>query len=363
MAGPKLRGYTRVSTILNNIDDQGGIPIWRQRKAMEGFVARDDLWAKASAAVIAGNARELDAVVAEAIEQGRASEGANIGTSIHSFFEEVVRQGDEALAAIPQPWGAHVRAVFDALGAAGISVLECERILFIPELDDVVGTMDHRLLLPDGRQVVGDLKTGNLAYLFKPKLSAQLASYAHATRVYVGGEPEFDGYGRYRLPDPSTKSWADIEPIDQEVGLVTHLDKDSGAVQLRYVDLVKGWEFARIARQIYDLKKVTIGSSMTAPDPGALSPAPAGRKRRPSVLERAHPTKPPLTRAGLRDQVRQYLGCEDRDRAATFEHHLRLLWPDGVPTLASTHEHTPSELVIIDQAVVKAAAEAEMPFL
>lgn len=222
------RAWTRATTLASAIADTHALTKWQLRMAIKGLAMRQDLLALAAAASIEDKAT-LDRVAEDAKQIAGSSAGANAGTALHSFTEAVDRGED---VQIPPPWDADITAYKRTLAEHGITTHPqwVERITIVPEFG-VAGTLDRIVTLPDGRQVIGDIKTGrDLSYSW-PEIAIQLALYAHATHMWSG-------------------SWEPMPKVDHTEAVVFHVPAGQGRCQLYTVDIAAGWEMAAIAHQV-----------------------------------------------------------------------------------------------------------------
>lgn len=229
--------YTRVTTFASSIDDRWNLEAWKVRMAATGLVERADLFAQVAANV--GNKKKLDSLCNEAIEAAKGSAGANLGSALHSFTEQI----DLGLSPIiPDPWNADIDAYRSTLAANGVRIdpRYVERIVVHHDLG-VAGTFD-RLVTVDGwpLPVIADLKTGNLEHASAfGAIAVQLACYANAQELY----------------DPVSDSTEPMPPVDVTRALVIHLPAGQAACTLHLVDLTAGWQAAQLCAQVRDWRK------------------------------------------------------------------------------------------------------------
>lgn len=247
----KERAWTRATTLSSSIADTYGLTRWQMRMVAKGLGMRTDLLALAAAAHV-DDKQTLDRVAEDAKEAAGSSAGANAGTALHSFTEANDR--GEA-PEIPQPWAADVKAYRETLDGHGITVHPewIERITVCPRYG-VAGTFDRIVTLPDGRRVIGDVKTGkDLSYSW-PEIAIQLALYANASHMWGG-----DG-------------WEPMPDLDPTEAVVMWLPVGKGECQLFTVDTVAGWAMADIAYQVRQWRARKDLARL-------LPPTPAARKR------------------------------------------------------------------------------------
>lgn len=303
--------YTRATTIAKTLDDLNNLMRWQQRMTAIGLVARRDLFARV-AATDSDDKKQLDRLCEEAFEAAKGSAGANLGTALHTFCERA-DIGD--LTPVPAPWDADVAAYRAALDSAGITVAaeHVERVVLCSELS-VAGTFDRILRLPDGRFVIGDLKTGG--YLGWQAFAVQLAIYAHADHIY-------DAVNDRLEPMPT---------VDQDTAVIIHLPAGQATCTLYELDIRDGWGWARTACELRAWRtRKNLGRPLTT----------TGPSRRDRLVARL-------------EQLREH-------HPAAFE-ALAATWPTGVRTFRASQAQTVGELDRIEAAIVAVEARFSVPF-
>ena len=227
-------GYQRATTFAKMVADTTGLSKWQQRMVALGLAQRPDLLALAASA--AEDKRRLDGVCKDALDAAAAGAGANTGTALHSFSEQV----DMGLpVAIPAPWDADIAAYSAALTEAGVT-MELEHIEQVVILDTlkVAGTFD-RVVTVDGRRYVADLKTGrDLSYSWG-EIAVQLALYANADAIL----------------DTETGERRPMPEVDRERALVIHLPAGTATCTLHWVDISAGWEMVETIARVRSWRK------------------------------------------------------------------------------------------------------------
>lgn len=222
----KERAWTRATTLSSTLADTYGLTQWQLRMVAKGLGMRPDLLALAAAAHV-DDKDTLNRVASDAKEAAGSSAGANAGTALHSFTEAVDRGED---AQIPDPWAADIAAYVAAINEHQMTVHPewVERITVVPRFG-VAGTFDRILTLPDGRRVIGDVKTGkDLSYSW-PEIAIQLALYANATHMW------------------NVDHWEPMPVLDPSEAIVIWLPVGRATCELHTVDTVAGWEMASVA--------------------------------------------------------------------------------------------------------------------
>lgn len=222
----KEQAWTRATTLASTLADTYGLTQWQMRMVAKGLGMRSDLLALAAAAHV-DDKTTLNRVANDAKEAAGSSAGANAGTALHSFTEAVDRGEDSQ---IPDPWKADIDAYVATLKAHRVNVHPewIERITVVPQFN-VAGTFDRILTLPDGRKVIGDVKTGkDLSYSWG-EIAIQLALYANATHMW------------------NVDRWEAVPTLDTSEAVVIWLPVGRATCELFKVDITAGWEQAEVA--------------------------------------------------------------------------------------------------------------------
>lgn len=279
----KTKGYTRVTTYIDGLDDKTVLTKWKMRTLLEGAAAdmvgdRDD-WSIATvgramirldAALADIDSREkidgellglrraellkehrtlLEGIAEDLMERGGAHEKANKGTDLHRYTE-LVDHGRPLPDDITESDRRDVEAYKAKMAELGIDVLWTERRVVLDDIQ-VSGTMDraYHVKLPGAQRrirVVGDLKTGSVSW-GAGKISMQLALYARGL-----------GYDHAKPLERERLS------LSKVYGLLVHLPQGEGVCEVYLVDLelaAKGLalaaqvrEWRNTSKRAYDLK-------------------------------------------------------------------------------------------------------------
>lgn len=252
----KLVG-SRATTLAKALDDQSGLIKWSSCATLDGAFARDDLRARFQS-LDPADKRGRYQVAEQMKEAGAASRGANLGTALHAFTERLDR-GEIEVDQVPAEWRDRIAAYSDVTRAAGwrFSPQLVERITAVEVADELVaGTFDRVAMLPDGRLVIADVKTGSLDYAGL-SIAVQLAVYAHGRALRPAGEePDRDRWGRYLVPGWDDETWQPMPPVDQVEAWVIHLPATGEpSCTLHSVDIAAGWEAAQVAAAVRAWRK------------------------------------------------------------------------------------------------------------
>ncbi len=226
----KERAWTRATTFAKTISDMYGLARWQERMVAKGIATRSDLYALAAATNV-DDKTKFDKICEDAKEAAKASSGANLGTALHAFTEQVDAGED---VAVPEPWDKDIAAYTATVAQAGLVMHPqwIERIVVLPEYG-VAGTLD-RLVGPTLR--VGDVKTGkDLSYSWG-EICIQLALYAASRWMW----------------NPDTKTFERMPQVDQEQAIVLHLPVGKARCDLYTVDIAAGIEAVQLCQQVRD---------------------------------------------------------------------------------------------------------------
>lgn len=219
------QALTRVTTFVEALDSGGGaLTRWTIARALTGL-RLDDAMRKRLMALDPDDAPALNALAEAAQLRGGSKLDADIGTALHLVTEHHDLTGE--VPDLPDAWRGHLDAWVAATGHH--EMVHVERSGYIAE-HALVGTIDRLVRLPDGRCRVLDLKTG--AKVRKLTYAAQVAVYAHASHLWIGGE------------------WVEAPEIDHETAWLAHLSATTGVCEIHTVDISRGWELAGVAAHV-----------------------------------------------------------------------------------------------------------------
>lgn len=232
--GGKPRGYTRVTTVAKTLDDGGGLMPWKATATVVGALRRPGLMARWQALLATnpdpwydGGKDDCKRLVEECTTAGGSTDRADIGTALHQMTEEVDAGRLDPASLLPG-MRADIEAYRATMDRAGVLIdpRYIEALVILDEYE-VAGTADRlRCKLPDGRIVVGDVKTGTDLKYSAQSIAVQLAAYAHANAVY----------------DQESEARAEMPKLDQDVALVIHLPAGEARCELLLIDIAAGWQ-------------------------------------------------------------------------------------------------------------------------
>lgn len=237
----KPLAYRRASTVAGALDSKDGLIAWFQRRLMQGLTVDPSILDEAKGYFAAETDKRhpehrdakkaLDALAAKARELGESDKAADIGTMLHEYCVVADDMGD--LSTVPEEYRADLSAYIEAMD--GIKVLDSEQFVVVDQIK-VAGTYDRLLMLPDGRVILADIKTGADVPRYPHSTCHQLSIYAHGMRY----DPD-DGH---RTP---------IHPrLDQSVGMLIHLPQGEARCDLYMLDIEQGWDWMLVAADLHD---------------------------------------------------------------------------------------------------------------
>jgi hypothetical protein len=246
--------WDRATTLAGLHEDHAPLEKWQLRQALDG-VTRDpeiltevrglveqaeaaDNWRDANAPK-----KKLDALAVRALDTAGSYDGSTWGTLLHTITEWAdAGRLDEVLPEITS-WGPKGEMLLRDLDVYTKTMAE-NGLVCPPEYIERImvnlpcssgGTMDRMIRLPDGRLVIGDLKTQKDMDFGCLKIAAQLAEYAFASGLLSED-------GRSIEPMP-----ADLDPT---MAIIMHLPvgkAECRLIQLTPEDMELGWALAQHA--------------------------------------------------------------------------------------------------------------------
>lgn len=342
----KVEGYTRATTIAKTLDDGGGLLNWRSRMCALGLSKRPDL-----VALVAGtddnDRRALDEICERAAEAGGSTIRRDLGIALHAALEASWADVDAA----PEHFAKDVVAVHEALAAAGLAVLPslAERVV-VNDAYKVAGTFDLVLTDANGEFYVADIKTGSSIVYGALGFAIQLALYATANNLYVQGAAK-DGSEDLREEMPA---------LNQNHGVILHVEPYSAKCELHWIDLATGREALNLAMAVREMRKVKVLSPVEPANLPAFEEEDLEEQAVAAVLE-AFPgaERVPLVSDEWRAWATKRIAAII---AADHKADLLIGWPEGVPTLKSGEPITGEQGQRLAQLLGQIEAKHQLPF-
>ena len=274
MPDGKSKRYARQSSHGDTLEEKSGLNNWLVAKAVEGAAKDQSILARAIAASpYEDHKSDWTAIRQDAIQAGRGSYKADIGTAVHAMSERWEMEADYDPGGIYSPALEAYSKLQNELGLKS-QLIECQ---FVNDEFNTAGTADRlyeltkplitpsdEVLLP-GTLVIGDLKTGSSLEFSAPGYAIQIAGYA--------GGSLYDVVNNVRIPTPS---------INQRWAIIMHLDVESAHCEFIWIDLEVGRFGARLAEEVREWRrawrrkdgyKASMLAVKVAPDP-AVEPEP-----------------------------------------------------------------------------------------
>lgn len=241
--GGKATGYTRVSKFAKILDDPFKLCEWQQKAAVLGTVLDRDLHDRVEQ-VLNDYPHPLDEkdakqrlqyVIERAKKIAGAERAADRGTDLHSYTDVIDATGD-----LPDVDEETQKRLIEYVNATtGMGILSIEQFV-VNDKYKTAGTFDRLLRMPDGRAVVGDLKTGSWDAIYPMGVIMQEAQYATGNTY-----------------DPKTGERGDIHPdLDPNEGILIHLPNKGEGCHLYSLDLEWGRWALDVAMNLRDARKI-----------------------------------------------------------------------------------------------------------
>jgi hypothetical protein len=336
----KPTGYTRATTVAKTLDDESNLKTWAQRMTALGLAGRPDLVALV-AATDPEDKKTLNNICERASEAGGATVRRDLGTALHKMLED--SWFDPSYSA-PAQFVADVRAVHEALAAAGFTVVAgmTERMI-VNDRHQIAGMFDLLLATNgDDELIMADIKTGSSVDFGALGWATQLAIYANADALYRQGRAA-DGSEDVREPMPN---------INKRTGVIIHVQPESGACDLHWLDLEAGAEALELAMEVRRLRKFKPLHKID------IAPAETPVEHVARIFDTT-PAEIELVSQEWREWIR---GRVVEIIANGNESQLAFVWPPGVPTLASGHAITIAQGEQIARAVSEVEKTHGLPF-
>lgn len=314
----KNQRFSRPSNWGKDLDDENALVNWKINRAIEGVAKDKALQARAVSLDPDADRSEWGDLREAAINAGRGSQSADIGTALHKMTERW--EQDDKYDPGP-PYTAHLEAYTAEMKRLGL-ISQMYEFKTVNEEYRAAGTADRLwelswdLVLPNGDTlpagtlVIGDLKTGKSLDLSAPAYSVQMAIYAQG-ELYDVADDRF-------LPTPV---------INQEWGIIAWLPSKGEIVcEFRWVDLTAGNYGAWLTHEVRDWRKKWGNGTYACPrigEPAVADPVEVAE----AALVEAFDAVPEV------DALIEY----GRTRLKAVGEHpearkkCQLFWPDDVP--------------------------------
>lgn len=234
------RGWTRATTYAKTISDTFKLHQWQERGVAKGLFLRPDLYALVGST---DDKKELNQICEDAKTAAGSKVGANLGTAVHNYTEQLDRGVEFRNIGIPPTIAHDVLSYGDMMSSYGLKPIPelIERVVLNTKLG-VAGRLDRILTntKPVGRWqepgelFIGDVKTAaNIGYSWL-EVSIQLAIYANSDYFW----------------NIETQTYEHVPQLDLEEAIVMHVPVQQGQATPYRVDIAKGWMYAQLAGEI-----------------------------------------------------------------------------------------------------------------
>lgn len=236
--GGPAEPYVRVSTMAKVLDDQTMLNKWKYRMLLTGLQAREDLQLLLQH-VDVEDKDALNALANDAFDASGMDKAANMGTVVHSWTEDIDRG---KIPNVTAKYKGDLDAYQSTIHGAGITPKKVEVFVVNDELK-CAGTFDRLYTLPNGKDVIGDVKTG-------------LNAAAYGT---VSAAIQESVYANSYLYNPETYERTPIsDTLDKTVGIMVHLPLGQGKCELIGLDFVKAYRLAQLSAEVYQARATQI---------------------------------------------------------------------------------------------------------
>lgn len=363
----------RSSSLGDTLDEKSALNNWLINRAIDGIAAKPELVARVLAAKEDDRATYAT-LREEAINAGRGSYRADLGTAVHAMTDrwEAEPEWDPG-----SPYREALEAYTAEMARLGLKtqLVECK---FVNYEAKTAGTADRLYettmplqvpdgsILPAGTLVIGDTKTGDSLEYSIPGYTVQMATYA--------GSQLYDVVNNCVLPTP---------PINQDWAIIMHVSVEHATCEAIWVDLEVGrygiglaneareWRRNWRRKEGYSLGNQRVECATVVPDapPDEAAPkkkatrkAPAKKKAAAPVVADVpvidRPEAPKMTFEQQRADVVERLGkIREHPKAAEW---ILFRWPEGC--LPPKQVSTQGEMNVLIKHVERTEAEFGLSF-
>lgn len=234
------QGWTRATTYAKALSDTYALHRWGERMVAKGMHLRPDILARVGTT---DDKATLDALCNEAKNAAGSKIGANLGTAVHNYTEQLDRGVELRSIGVPSTLVGDIASYGEALRVHGLEPVKSliERVVICTKYG-IAGRLDRVLTnrFPFGRWVgtgelfIGDVKTAaHIGYSWL-EVAMQLAIYANADYLWNIAERTFE-------PMPK---------IDLHEAVVLHVPVQQSQTVPYRIDIKAGWEYVELAAQI-----------------------------------------------------------------------------------------------------------------
>lgn len=236
----KRHRLSRPSNYAKALDDESALTNWRIDTACSG-VAHDSALQARYVALLPDDRQAKQELREAAIQAGRGSEAADIGTALHAMSERFEKEPDWEP---PEPYLSSLKSYRAEMARLGL-VSDLYEYAVVNWTYRAAGTADRLYrttaplvtpngeILPTDTLLVGDLKTGKT-------LQYSAAAYAAQLAVYAGG----------KMYDVVHDTEADTPEVNQDWAIIMHMPSNGDTCEALWVDLQAGHWGCYLAQQV-----------------------------------------------------------------------------------------------------------------
>lgn len=263
MIDGKNARLSRPSSFGKILDDESALTNWRINKAIKGTAGDPAIQARAVAAK--DDERDVWAKLRDAsIQAGRGDEAADIGTALHAMSQRWEDALDDFSP--PEPYLSSLTAYSQCLELYGLVSthfeFQCVNLEYrtAGTCDRIYQTTRSLIaptgeIIPEGTNLIGDLKTGKSLEYSTAGYTIQLALYAQS-----------------QLYDVIDEEFIETPQINQDWGILVHMPSNSDTCELRWVSLESGNYGAWLVSELKGWRRKWRNGTYSAP----MIPEPLG---------------------------------------------------------------------------------------
>lgn len=328
----KRERFSRTSSYAKPLDDESALTNWRIDTACFG-VAHDKALQARYVSTKRDDRQSIKDLREAAIQAGRGSEAADVGTAVHAMSVRFEDPADDFNP--PEPYLSSLKAYGEQLNRLGL-VSRWFEVPMVTVEYRCAGTADRIYeltqplvtptgeILPAGTLVIGDIKTSKTLDYSKGAFASQLSLYAQG-----------------QMYDVVNDEFLDTPTINQNWGLIAWIPSDQiGHCEMLWIDLEAGNQAAWLAHQVKEYRRFWRGSDLVGvPTPQNVEDVVAEELGAVAV-------EPEELVEFIQARINAMKGVDGATKK------LSMWWPEGVPTPKqglSEPDHIEQVLSVLDK--------------